>query len=58
MNDDWYEELMNAHRGLAGAQSQRLDALLVLLLANQIADLPALRGCLRAARAVLTQEND
>jgi hypothetical protein len=55
--DDWYEELMNAHRGLCDARSRRLDAALVLLLANRLADLPALRECLDAARrAVLTQE--
>ena len=58
MNDDWYEDLMNAHSGLSDAQSRRLDAALVLLLANQIADPPALRDCLQAARAaVLAQEN-
>ena len=57
--DDWYEELMNAHRGLSEAQSQRLNAALVLLLANRIADLPPLRDSFHAARAaVLMQEND
>ena len=56
--DDWYEELMNAHRGLSDAQSRRLDAALVLLLANRIADPSALRRCIDDARAaVLTQEN-
>jgi hypothetical protein len=56
--DDWYEELMNAHRGLCDARSRRLDAALVLLLANRIADPLALRECLDAARrAVLTPEN-
>jgi hypothetical protein len=57
ITDDWYEDLMNAHRGLSDAQGQRLDAALVLMLANRVADLPALRECLQAARtAVLTEE--
>ena len=59
ITDDWYEELMNARRGLSDAQSQRLDAALVLLLANRIADLPVLRDLVDAARvAVLTQEKN
>jgi hypothetical protein len=50
---------MNTHRGLSEAQSQRLNAALVLLLANRIADLPPLRDSFHAARAaVLMQEND
>ena len=49
---------MNAHHGLSDAQSRRLDAALVLLLANRIADLSTLRGCIDAARAAaLPQEN-
>ena len=48
--DDWYEELMNAHRGLSGAQSDRLNAALVLLLSNQVADPRTLRGCISSAR--------
>ena len=57
--DDWYEELMNAHRGLSGAQSERLDAALVLLLADQVRDPMKLRACLDSARfAALTQEKD
>ena len=40
--DDWYEELMNAHRGLTEDQSVRLNCALVLLLANRIADLEQL----------------
>ena len=57
MHDDWYEQLMNAHRGLTEAQSRRLDAALVLLLANRIGELSALLACLDAARtAALTPE--
>jgi hypothetical protein len=56
--DDWYEQLMNAHQGLTDAQSRRLDAALVLMLANRVADPPALGGCIDAARAaVLMREN-
>jgi hypothetical protein len=56
--DDWYEQLMNAHDGLSEAQSRRFDAALVLLLTNRIADLPALRSYIDAARAAaLTREN-
>ena len=56
--DDWYEELMNAHLGLSDEENQRLDAALVLLLANQIADASTLRACLQAARTtVQAQEN-
>ena len=56
-NDDWYEELMNAQLELSDAQGRRFTAALVLLLANHIAEPQALRGCLRAARAVATEEN-
>jgi hypothetical protein len=56
--DDWYEQLMNAHHGLSDAQSRRLDAALVLLLANWISDPPALSGYIEAARAAaLTPEH-
>ena len=50
---------MNAHRGLSAAQSQRLDAALVLLLANEMADPPTLSACIKDARvAALTQEKE
>jgi hypothetical protein len=58
IDDDSYEEIMDAHRGLSAAQSQRFDAALVLLLAHQVADRRLLRDFLRAARgAVLAREN-
>ncbi len=40
--DDFYEALIEAHRDLGDAQSQLLNAKLVLLLANHIGDRP---GC-------------
>jgi hypothetical protein len=53
MHDDWYEALMNAHGGLSDTQSEQLDAALLLLLMNQVANLEVLRGCLREARATV-----
>ena len=58
IDDSWYEELMNAHRGLTDAQHRRLDAALVLLLAHHVADPSVLRRCIDDARAaLLTPEN-
>ncbi|WP_374675123.1 DUF2783 domain-containing protein [Ideonella sp.] len=49
--DDFYEALIATHRGLDDAQSQLVNARLVLLLANHIGDLGVLREALAAARA-------
>lgn len=49
--DDFYEALIATHRGLDDVQSQRVNARLVLLLANHIGDLRVLREALAAARA-------
>lgn len=48
--DDFYEALIEAHRDLDDAQSERLNARLILLLANHIGDLTVLREALAAAR--------
>lgn len=48
--DDFYEALIETHRGLSDEQSQLLNARLVLLLANHIGDLRVLREALAAAR--------
>jgi hypothetical protein len=48
--DDFYEALIEAHRGLSDAQSQALNARLILLLANHIGDLEVLREALALAR--------
>jgi hypothetical protein len=48
--DDFYEALIEAHRGLTDEQSELLNARLILLLANQIGDLEVLRQALMAAR--------
>ena len=49
--DDFYEALIEAHNGLTDAQSEALNARLVLLLANHIGDLRVLREALAAAKA-------
>ena len=51
--DDFYEALIEAHRGLSEAQSEMLNARLILLLANHVGDLGVLREALEAARAGL-----
>jgi hypothetical protein len=49
--DAFYEQLMQAHRGLDDAQSELLNARLVLLLANHIGDLRVLGEAIELARA-------
>ena len=58
MPDDFYEALINAHRGLTDEQSQVLNAKLILLLANHVGDMDVLRGALAAARAGLSEQRD
>jgi hypothetical protein len=48
--DDFYDALIAAHRGLSDAQSELLNARLVLLLANHIGDVAVLREALALAR--------
>ena len=47
--DDFYEALIEVHRELSPAQSQQLNASLILLLANHIGDAVVLDEALRAA---------
>ena len=47
--DTFYEQLLDAHAGLTPAQSELLNARLILLLANQVGDAQALRQCVEAA---------
>lgn len=49
--DDFYEALIETHRGLGDEASRLVNARLVLLLANHIGDLRVLRQALAAARA-------
>ncbi len=48
--DDFYEALIEMHRGLDEAQSARANAKLILLLANQIGSLAVLRAAMAKAR--------
>jgi hypothetical protein len=48
--DALYAALMEAHRGLDEDASRRLDARLVLLLANHIGDMDVLREAIALAR--------
>ena len=48
--DDFYEALTEAHRDLSEEQSEKLNARLILLLANHIGDLNILYEALALAR--------
>lgn len=54
--DDFYELLIEGHRGLSDEQSELMNARLVLLLANHVGDLRVLREAIAAARAGATAE--
>jgi hypothetical protein len=48
--DDFYELLIESHRGLTDAQSAMLNAKLILLLCNHIGDLEVIREARDQAR--------
>lgn len=48
--DDFYEALIELHRGLSDEQSELVNARLILLLANHIGDMDVLREAMRRAR--------
>ncbi len=48
--DEFYERLIAAHRDLDDAQSAKVNAKLVLLLANHIGDEAVLREAIQVAR--------
>jgi hypothetical protein len=48
--DDFYEALIESHRGLSTDQSAMLNAKLILLLANQVGDPDVLRAAIAKAR--------
>ena len=50
--DDFYEALIAAHRDLTPEQSAKVNARLILLLANHVGDHGVLLEALRAAREV------
>ena len=47
--DDFYQALIEAHRGLSDEESLALNARLILLLSNHIGDLAVLREALALA---------
>ena len=48
--DDVYAAIMAAHEGLSLDESTRLNARLVLLLANEVGDIERVKAALAAAR--------
>ncbi|MEF9386071.1 DUF2783 domain-containing protein [Ralstonia solanacearum species complex bacterium KE056] len=56
--DDFYEALIDAHRGLSDEQSAMLNAQLILLLANHIGEMGVLKEALEAARMGLPGVGD
>ncbi|MFO1321372.1 MAG: DUF2783 domain-containing protein [Burkholderiales bacterium] len=50
--DDFYEALIDMHRDLTPAQSEAVNATLVLLLSNHIGDVDVLREAMGRARAL------
>lgn len=49
--DDFYQSLIDMHRGLSDAQSAQVNAKLILILSNHIGDLAVLREAMALARA-------
>ncbi len=56
--DDFYELLIEIHRGLSREQSELLNAKLILLLANQVGNLGVLRQAMAKAREGITPAGD
>ena len=56
--DDFYQALIEAHRGLSDDESLALNARLILLLSNHIGDLAVLREALALALARSAPERD
>ena len=54
--DGFYERLIATHRDLDDAQSAKLNAKLILLLANHIGDAAVLAQALAAAREDIVRE--
>ncbi|MGB0748302.1 MAG: DUF2783 domain-containing protein [Magnetospiraceae bacterium] len=48
--DDFYEKLIDLHRGLTAEQSMQVNARLILLLANHVGDSVALDQAMEIAR--------
>ena len=54
--DAFYDLLIEGHHGLSDAQSELMNARLVLLLANHIGDLRVLQEAITAARSGVATE--
>ncbi len=54
--DGFYAALMDAHRDLDAAASRKLDAKLIILLANHIGDMAVLREALAIAQGAKREE--
>lgn len=52
--DDVYNLIVDAHKGLTAEQSEKLNAALVLLLANHVGDEAVIRQAVAAARKSIT----
>ena len=50
--DDVYQWLVDAHAGLSESDSMRLNARLILLLANHVGDLQVIREAIACAAAI------
>ncbi len=48
--DDFYAALIELHRGLSDEQSELVNARLILLLANHVGDMEAVREAMQRAR--------
>lgn len=51
--DDVYEAIINAHEGLDEASSHKMNAMLVLILANHIGDAAVILAALDKARSTV-----
>ena len=49
--DDFYQLLIDTHRGLSEEQSAMVNAKLILILSNHIGDISVLREAMQMARA-------
>ena len=49
--DGFYEQLLDSHQGLTPAQSELLNARLILVMANQLGSTALLQSCIDAAKA-------
>lgn len=50
-HDGFYEELLAAHKGLTPAESEALNAQLILILANHVGDRTVLSEAIELAKA-------